>query len=226
MNATQCADPVAWHRKLVLRLTAHLRFKLVAGGVMTIAFFTAYFLLQRFPVFAVTEIPVTSVDRIIGVHPNAVFLYLSLWLYIPIYPWLTDDRRELVLYCRTLGGLCLLGIVTFFFSPTSVPPLRSSEAYQPALHFLDTIDGLMNACPSLHATFAVFSGLCNQRLLRRLGDRGLLGGANWIWCGGILYATLATKQHVLIDMICGGMLGILGCWAHLNLGKMPRPTNT
>jgi membrane-associated phospholipid phosphatase len=30
---------------------------------------------------------------------------------------------------------------------------------------------------------------------------------NWIWCLGILYSTVATRQHVFLDVLAGAALG-------------------
>ncbi len=196
-------------RRLVLRLTAHWRFKVIASVVITVAFFAAYFLLQNHPLFAVTQLPLTRWDRLIGFHPDAVFLYASLWLYMPLAAWLLDEKRELLAYCGVLTGLCLAGLVVFLFWPTAVPP-QSDWLQHPAFRVLASVDGLVNACPSLHATFAVYSALCIQRLFRVLGDRGWFRLLSWCWGLGILYATVATKRHVVIDLLCGVVLGIVG----------------
>jgi membrane-associated phospholipid phosphatase len=73
--------------------------------------------------------------------------------------------------------------------------------------FLKTVDLGGNACPSLHAAFAVFSAICIRRLFRSLGMPGYAETLNWIWCAAILYSTLATKQHVLLDLVAGSLLG-------------------
>ena len=49
---------------------------------------------------------------------------------------------------------------------------------------------------------------CEQRLLRYLGAPHWLRALNWLWCLGILYSTLATKQHVAIDLYAGVALGL------------------
>jgi membrane-associated phospholipid phosphatase len=200
--------------RLCPRLKAHWRFKLMAGAIIGIAFFIGYFLLLGFHAFPVREIPATALDRLITFQPRALLLYLSLYLYVPIVPWLLDNKRDLNAYCLALSGLCLVGLVIFLFWPTAIPR-PDSAAYRPLI----AIDGPGNACPSLHAACAVFSALCIDRLARHLGDRGLARGLSWLWCLGILYATLATKQHVAIDLVAGTLLG--AAWAGLYLRFFP-----
>jgi len=198
------------------RLKAHWRFKLMAGAIIIIAFFTGYFLLLNFHIFPVREMPVTALDRLIAFRPGVLLLYLSLYLYIPITPWLLDNRRDLNACCLALGGLALAGLVIFFFWPTAIPR-PDIAGYRPVI----AIDKPRNVCPSLHAAFAVFSAICADRLARHLGDRGLARSLSWLWCIGILYATLATKQHVVVDLVAGTVLG--AAWAGLYLRFFPFP---
>src|SRR6202012_879312 len=58
-------------------------------------FFFGYFLLLRFPVFPVTVMPLTAIDRIVPFHPAALGLYLSLWFYVSLPPTLLRTRPEL-----------------------------------------------------------------------------------------------------------------------------------
>jgi hypothetical protein len=196
--------------RLAERLAAHWRFKLLGGGVIVVAFFAGYALLQRFPLFAVTEMPTTGLDRLVAFRPEAVFIYLTLWLYMPISPWLLDDRRELNAYCLGLLAVLGVGLGAFLLWPTAVPRAEAMWMQHPLLRAVTRVDGLANASPSLHAASAVFSGLCNHRVLRRLGDRGVLRWLNVCWAVGILYATLATKRHVAVDLYSGVLLGAAG----------------
>lgn len=190
------------------------------GGAITIGFFTGYALLQRSPVFPVTQMPVTTLDRLVGFHPEVTLLYLSLWLYIPISPWLADSRRELRAYSGALGAMCLVGLAIFLLWPTAVSRPVADSSQPLSFRLLVSVDGLCNACPSLHAAFAVFCAFCNRRTLQDLRGRRWLHVVNWCWCAGILYATLATKQHVVIDLVCGALFGLAGCWAYLLLDRM------
>jgi membrane-associated phospholipid phosphatase len=218
--AFRSTQETAWPGWLGRRLKAHWRFKLMAGTIIFISFFVGYFLLLNVHVFPVREMPVTSLDRLIAFQPDALLLYLSLYLYVPLAPWLLDNKRDLDACCLALSGLGLVGLVIFLFWPTAIPR-PDSAAYRPLI----SIDKPGNACPSLHAAFAVFSAICIDRLARHLGDRGLVRSLSWLWCLGILYATLATKQHVAVDLVAGTVLG--SAWAGLYLrffpltGKLP-----
>jgi len=71
------------------------------------------------------------------------------------------------------------------------------------------MDASGNACPSLHVATAVFSAIWLHHLLRRFGAPPWILIANWVWCSGIVYSALATRQHVAVDVLAGLVLGVL-----------------
>jgi len=46
-------------------------------------------------------------------------------------------------------------------------------------------------------------------LLRELGAPQVVRAGNWLWCMGIVYSTLATRQHVAVDAVAGALLGAI-----------------
>ena len=79
------------------------------------------------------------------------------------------------------------------------------------------MDASGNACPSLHVATAVFSGVWLNRILREINAPRALRAFNWLWCVGIVYSTLATKQHVALDMLAGAVLGLAAALLSLKL---------
>ncbi len=158
--------------------------------------------------------PLTGLDRWISFQPAALALYVSLWFYVPLAPGLIVDKRELIRYYRAMLGLALAGLAVFFFWPTSIPRPDIDWARHPAFAELKTVDSSGNACPSLHVAFAIFSAIWLDRLLRRMGRHPGLRVLSWCWCAGILYSTIATRQHVAIDVVAGAALGVVGAVLH------------
>jgi len=196
----------AW-ASLGRRLKAHWLLKLVGIPGFMAVFFVGYFLVLNFPVFPITQMPMTALDRLIGFHPGALALYLSLWIYISIPPSLMDDTSEIIGYASVAGGLSLVGLALFFFWPTAVPHFDIDWARYGGFGPLKSVDLSGNACPSLHVAFAVFSAFSIGRLLIQMGAPGALRVLNGCWCAGILLSTLATKQHVVLDLAAGAILG-------------------
>jgi membrane-associated phospholipid phosphatase len=221
---TSIAREIPWSQPLGLRLKARAGFKLTALTVFGAVFFAGYFLLLKFPVFPVTEMPVTALDRFIAFRPGTLPLYVSLWLYVPLVPGLMTGRDEIIAFYRAAGGLCLVGFACFFFWPTAVPALDLNWTGNPAFSRLKAADGTGNACPSLHVTFAVFCALLLHRRLGGLRARGIMRSLSWVWCAGIVYSTLATKQHVALDVFAGTALGTAGAALYLrDRAKSGRP---
>ncbi len=171
-------------------------------------FFVAYFLLLHFPLFPVTVMPITALDRWIGFHPWAIVLYFSLWVYVCLPPTLCASRPALLRYLAAVSVLSLVAMLVFLFWPTATPAFHIDWQRYPSFDFLKSVDLARNACPSLHAGFAVFSGLWLMRQLRQLRAPATVRILNVLWCLAILYSTIATRQHVALDIYAGAILGV------------------
>lgn len=204
---TRTALPFAWLREAGRRVLVWWPVKMVGTILGMVAFFAAYFWLLRHPQAPTTIMPLTAVDHWIGIQPGAVALYFSLWFYVSLVPALIIDRRELI--ACGLGWLAVsaIGLGIFLFWPTAVPPTDIDWSRHPSLAFLKSADAAGNACPSLHVAFAVFSACWFLRLLRELGAGRVARVLNGLWCLGILYSTMATRQHVFLDVVAGAALG-------------------
>lgn len=216
-----------WARQLWDGLKAHVGVKTLAGCLIAAGFFTGYFLLLKFPLFPVTLMPVTAPDHWIAFQPGALWLYVSLWLYVALAPGLLTDRRELLDYYRAMLALSLAGMLVFLLWPTASPRPDIDWARYPPFGPVIAADDAGNALPSLHAAFAVYSGIWLDRLLRRAGAPWWSRLLNAVWGLGILYSTLATRQHVAVDAIAGAALGAVAAalharWLH-SRRPVPRP---
>jgi membrane-associated phospholipid phosphatase len=85
------------------------------------------------------------------------------------------------------------------------------------MNFLKNLDAGGNACPSLHVATAVFSGIWLHRLLRRFGAPSWMPVINGVWCAGIVYSTIAIRQHVALDVLAGLALGLLAARLSLRI---------
>lgn len=180
-------------------------------------FFGAYFYLLKYPAYPTTVIPITWLDRWIGFQPLALPVYLSLWVYVSLPPLFFAARHELYNYGMAMALMCIAGLTIFYFWPTAVPAADIDWAQYPDVGFLKNMDASGNACPSLHVTTAIFSGIWLHHLLRRFSAPRWILLFNWMWCIGIIYSTLATRQHVAVDMWGGLALG--GLAAYLSLPR-------
>lgn len=181
-----------------------------AGTPLFIAlFFGAYFYVLKYPMYTPMLMPMTAVDRLVPFQPLAFYIYASLWVYVSLPPALLASRRELYGYGAVMAAMCITALGIFYFWPTAVPPTGIDWSLYPDMEFLKNLDAAGNACPSLHVATAVFSGLWLHRLLRRFGVPPWILLLNGGWCSGIVYSTLAVRQHVAVDVLAGLVLGLL-----------------
>lgn len=206
-----------WFHRAGVRAFTWWPVKLAGMTLGLTAFFVAYFWLLQHPRHPVTIVPLTAVDQLVGFRPEALPLYLSLWLYLSLAPALLINRRELTAYALAAVALSVIGLGTFFFWPTAVPASAIDWSRHPAFAWLKAIDATGNACPSLHVAFAVFTVVWLERLLRQMGTGRVLRIFNWLWCAGILYSTVAIRQHVALDVLAGVAVGALVAAVNLRL---------
>lgn len=206
-----------WHRQWLPRVRVDFWLKTIGITAFIWAFFVAYFWLLRNPFFAVTTMPVTVVDEWIDFAPASLGFYLTLWVYVTLPPSLLIDRAQLVRYGVAAAALCSTGLLVFLIWPTAVPAGLVAEELLVAAGFslLKGIDAAGNACPSLHVATAVFSAAWLDRLLLSMKGGGAVRAINLAWCVGIVYSTLAIKQHVFLDALSGASLGVLAAWLSL-----------
>lgn len=208
-----------WYRQALHRVPNLILLKTVGITIFMTVFFTAYIHLLKNPNHAVTVMPLTAVDQWVGFNAMALPFYLSLWIYTSLPPALIVRRPDLERYGWSIGAVCVAGLLFFYFYPTVVPPAAVDWSAYPAFGFLKKIDTAGNACPSLHVASAVFSGLWLHRQLREMRAGAGVLAVNAAWCIGILYSTLATKQHVSLDLLAGLLLGVVGAWLSLRWVK-------
>lgn len=208
---------VAWLRLAGVRLRALWPAKLVGMPLGMAAFFAVYFWLLTHARHPVTVVPTTFLDRMVRFEPWAVVLYVSLWVYVILAPSLISSRRELASYAWAAAAMSAVGFATFIFWPTAVPAYDGGGAPGPSLAFLKAVDASGNAFPSLHVAFAVFTALWLDRLLRGMGAGVPARALNLLWCVGIVYSTLAIRQHVALDAAAGAALGAVAAAVHLRL---------
>lgn len=201
-------------RRLWRRIAAHWVLKMIGTTALMSGFFCAYFQLLNHPAFPVATMPLLAVDHWIRFQPAAVVLYVSLWLYVPLAPALVTELRELWSYGVATFALGAVGLGIFFFWPTAVPPGQlQSEGW--GIAWLRGVDAAGNACPSLHVAYALFTAVWFERLLRQMQAGVLWRWGNVLWGGGVIYSTLAVKQHVALDVLAGAALGGAAVAAHL-----------
>lgn len=195
-----------WHQQIQLALNSRLLFKCVGLTIFISLFFVAYFYILNHPAFPTTVIPNTALDRLISFQPLALPIYLSLWVYVAFPAMFSIKQRELYEFTLSIALMSIVGLIIFYFWPTTIPASEINWDLYPSISFLKNIDAAGNACPSMHVATAFFSGAWLAYLLRRINAPRWVKITNIIWCVGIIYSTLATRQHVALDVLGGLVL--------------------
>jgi membrane-associated phospholipid phosphatase len=206
-----------WLGQVGSRMRVFWLTKMVGTMAIMTAFFVVYFWLLNHTRSPVTTIPQTFLDRLIPFQPWALALYVSLWLYVPLAPALITERRELLSYGWATGALSAAGFAVFILWPTTIPKADIDWSQHPSVSYLKAVDASGNAFPSLHVAFAVFTALWFARILREMESGAAARFLNWLWCLGIIYSTLATRQHVALDAVAGAALGSAFAVLHMRI---------
>lgn len=196
-----------WAVALTFRMRRYLALKLVGTSVVIGLFFVAYLHLLHHPSYPVTVMPLTALDRLIPFQPQALFAYLSLWVYVGVGPGLQLSIVDLLVYTAWVGSACVAGLVVFYFWPTQVPPLDLDVSGYFGFAMLRGVDAAGNACPSMHVAIATFTVIRVGDVLRRIGAPMFMRVVNAVWFLAIALSTLAIKQHVVMDAVAGAVLG-------------------
>lgn len=135
------------------------------------------------------------------VYVAAVFVYLFF-----------KNRREFYQYCIFLfTGMTLFLIVSTIYPNGHL--LRPSgfernNIFTLAVSLLYQIDTATNIFPSLH----VFNSIAAHRAVannQSLGKNRLIHGASFVLMVSIILATMFLKQHSVLDVVSGILLGLL-----------------
>lgn len=211
-----------WYTLAARALRQHMLLKALGTPLFIALFFGAYFYLLKYPVYQTTIMPTIWLDHVIEFAPNALSLYLSLWVYVSLPPALIATRPVLYRYALAMTAACMIGLLSFYFWPTAIPSPDIDWTLYPDVHFLKNIDAAGNAFPSLHAATAMFSGVWLHVLLRSFGGPRWILALNALWGVGIIYSTIATRQHVAVDVLGGVILGGVAALISLRVRRQQR----
>ncbi len=207
-------DP-PWYRQLAARIGVLAPLKAVGTMAFMALFFWGYFAVLRNPLATPYVMPLTALDEWIAFTPRAYPVYVSLWVYVSLPPALINNLRPLLLFGVWIAGMCVFCLGIFWFLPTAVPPALIDWAQYPEMAVIKGIDAAGNACPSLHVASAVFSAVWLARVFRQVGAPPALRVFSVLHCLAILWSTVATRQHVVLDVVAGVVVGLVFAWLSL-----------
>ncbi len=190
---------------VIARLRAHWPLKLWLSIVVNGVFWCGYTYLGQHAFFPLWHPPLTWLDQAIPYRPEIwCWVYLSQFLLTSVLPWLLDDIATIRRYVIGVGLMSVVSFALFAIVPVASP--RPAGAADGMMGLIVALDGPFNAFPSLHASFLVYLGLLARRLWLPLVRRETIA-LGLAWGVAILYATVATRQHYVVDLAAGAALG-------------------
>lgn len=184
--------------------------------VLIIGGYQFYFWCQR-QTFYPARYFETRADRMISFDPRWVWIYSG--LYYPMIVLAAWSQPSWDAFSRTVGGfLALLAVQMFFFLrfPVAIPAQWRVEnaaigraRYPRSQRFLDAVwsyDKLRNSLPSMHVSVATMVDLT---ISSEWSGFAYIG---WLFPVLIGASALKTKQHYVVDVVPGAVLGALVFW--------------
>ncbi len=169
-----------------------------------------YFLLEYFPIFPVHTMSSSAFDELIQFNDVSMWGYQSLYLYIFIRAFSIQEKNKLMDFACTFTLAAWISFVVFFFYPTLCPRPNVENANWMYSEFIK-YEKPLNAFPSMHVSLVLTT------FLYTWNDKNvglffkLFGG---IWTLWIIFTTLQSKQHVILDVVGGILVFGISVWLH------------
>lgn len=198
-----------WTRQIANRIVILWPIKALGTTLFMSLFFWAYFGVLRNPLFPPTPMPLTTLDQWIPITAQAFPVYASLWVFTSLPAALLKEVRMLAIFGLWMAAMCLLCLGIFWIFPTIVPSAGIDWTLYPEMALIKNVDASGNACPSLHVASAIFAAIWLDRQVATMSAPLALRWGIWLHCLAILWSTVATRQHVVIDVLAGAVVGAI-----------------
>jgi membrane-associated phospholipid phosphatase len=148
------------------------------------------------------------IDKLIPLYPPAVVPYLLgdiLFIAFPIWAAIRIKPQEFEAYTVSILFATLVSYLAYLIFPTFVirPHISSTDVFSKALVIIYQTDKAYNAAPSGHTFYSALSFAYLSRWKPKYKPIWILATLL------ILASALLTKQHYVLDIVCGLALGIL-----------------
>lgn len=198
-----------WTLQVGRRFATLWHLKALGTTTFMVVFFWFYFLVLAKPLQPVFEMPLTWLDNQIPFTPSAYGIYISLWIYVSLPPAFLGNLRVLLNFGGWVTALCAFGLIAFWLFPNKTPGFGIDWSLYPELARIKSMDASGNACPSMHVATAVFSAFWIDAILVASTAPRAVRLISVLHCIAIIWSTMAIRQHVVIDVILGALLGVV-----------------
>jgi membrane-associated phospholipid phosphatase len=147
----------------------------------------------------------TSLDAAFPFVPAAAVIYLTVYVMPWIAPFVLHTPARLRELARALALAILLAGISYLLVPAELIDTgpTNAEAVGRLYRLADWINLTHNYFPSLHVGIAVVCAVTFSRYSTRSA-----GTIYWLWAALIAISTVLTKQHYVLDVVVGAVLGV------------------
>lgn len=146
-----------------------------------------------------------ALDRLIPFVPELIVVYLSTYVF-GLAPFvLISDTRLFMLTAASYVAIALVSSTVHALCPSQVQRHEFAESPSVSWRLITWFQGICKPYgnfPSTHAAFTVVTVTIGFVV-----GGPALGGLFLVWAGLILWSTLATKQHYVLDILAGCAIG-------------------
>jgi membrane-associated phospholipid phosphatase len=177
--------------------------QLVLSGILIVGVYQFYFWCQRQTFVAPRRLKL-PIDDWIPYRPGWVWIYSFLYYPVIVYiNFVIRDARQFLYMATSFLLLLVLQMVFFLFFPVETPQdwrgqNKERDLSERFLSFVRKFDASSNCFPSMHVSVATLTAL---HLQPSLGP--------WVYLFPVLiaFSCVFTKQHYVIDLPAGAVLG-------------------
>ena len=150
-----------------------------------------------------------QLDDVIPFCKYAIVPYFAWFAWIPFtlfYLLRHGERSDFWRVCLCLFAGMTIALSCYVLLPTGLAlrPYRvyGSDIFARLVRMLYAVDSSKNVCPSIHCQSSGCMALAFSQSRLAKGRPGLKVLA-WVWAALICASTVFTKQHSIVDVVCG-----------------------
>ena len=164
-----------------------------------------------------------QLDDVIPFCKYAIVPYFAWFAWIPFtlfYLLRHGERSDFWRVCLCLFTGMTIALSCYVLLPTGLAlrPYRvyGSDIFARLVRMLYAVDSSKNVCPSIHCQSSGCMALAFSQSRLAKGRPGLKVLA-WVWAALICASTVFTKQHSILDVVCG--LALVAVWVPVLYAK-------
>ncbi|MDR0806028.1 MAG: phosphatase PAP2 family protein [Enterobacteriaceae bacterium] len=176
---------------------------LILSGILIVGVYQFYFFTQRHTITKVREFH-SPIDEKIPFCPAWSWIYSFLYYPAILYiNWIVEDSRQFIMIVFSYIVLLVMQMIFFMLFPVSTPAhwrsMNTGKSWsEKFLQYVQSFDDSSNCFPSMHVSVATLTALLAY---------STLGPLVFLFPILIALSCMFTKQHYIIDLPAGAVLG-------------------